>query len=837
MALLARLRAPLALVASGGLSRKIILPAIAAFLMAALAIAVWSGQVMRGLILQGAAERVEVEYASSRSFLAAHLAELKHAVDDPLLHNDLRPQIVRGFSDFVAQRLGKAVEESGASFAQAYDDKLRFIVSSEKTASFQPPAYFTDLAGRLIREKTAEARYVTIPQEALAFQGRADVSPRSPDGSALAVVALGTVTDDFGDPVGHILSFHVLNGDAVFLSGLQKRKGGGGAISLFAGPLCVASTLTVGKERTLQGITLSAAEAAQMLAGGGYSGQVRLLDNPFALRVAPMIGLDGRTEGSVAVTVSLGEFVRRERLLWIQLLIVTLLLVVLFALILRSIVRKTLGAISVILGELRRVSEGELGVKLEVHTKDELQALAEGIEQTLGRLREIVTGVSASFHEVERAAGSLGQIAGELKEGTDQEAEVAQRLHGSAVSLADLTGAVASEMDALREAAQGHGNSLQRISMQVSGTAERADSFASAAESAISAVGEMAMTLAAGTRSIASLTTEITETTAAMSRIDQATREIGELTERSRETASTLAEEAVERGRSAVERTRQGMEGIEALVTALGAAVERVGQSSGRIGEIMAFLSDIADQTGLLALNAAIIAAQAGEHGRGFAVVAAEIRKLSQRTDSSLKDIETLLGTIREESRAAVQEASRGRQVVSDGAAEVRTAVGALERIIEGTGRSRELAENIARQVTSQAEGSSRVAASLDDIARRARELEESSREQEAATEQIHKAAAPMGRNAVEVRRITGEQASAVRMITEQIGESALTAQALAAKARHAEEQIRNLNEAVAVIRKVLAGNQQRSGSLETAVDLLGVEARKVRSSLEIFRL
>jgi len=126
----------------------------------------------------------------------------------------------------------------------------------------------------------------------------------------------------------------------------------------------------------------------------------------------------------------------------------------------------------------------------------------------------------------------------------------------------------------------------------------------------------------------------------------------------------------------------KGMERIADRVKATALSVDALGSSSEQIGNIVATIEDIADQTNLLALNAAIEAARAGEQGRGFAVVADEVRALAERTTRATKEISAMIGGIQKETRAAVVSMEDGVQEVARGSAEAGKSGEALHVIL-----------------------------------------------------------------------------------------------------------------------------------------------------------
>ena len=113
--------------------------------------------------------------------------------------------------------------------------------------------------------------------------------------------------------------------------------------------------------------------------------------------------------------------------------------------------------------------------------------------------------------------------------------------------------------------------------------------------------------------------------------------------------AEKVSREASERGMTAIREAIKGMQNIRQAVEATADVVNRLGKRSQEIGQILKVIDEVTDQTSLLALNAAILAAQAGEHGKGFAVVADEIKDLADRTAASTQEITGLISAVREE--------------------------------------------------------------------------------------------------------------------------------------------------------------------------------------------
>jgi methyl-accepting chemotaxis protein len=147
--------------------------------------------------------------------------------------------------------------------------------------------------------------------------------------------------------------------------------------------------------------------------------------------------------------------------------------------------------------------------------------------------------------------------------------------------------------------------------------------------------------------------------------------------------ASQQSTDAANRGSMVVQQTITGMNVIADRVRETAMTIEALGARSEQIGEIIGTIEDIADQTNLLALNAAIEAARAGEQGRGFAVVADEVRALAERTTKATKEIGQMIKAIQNETKAAVKAMEEGVQEVEKGAVSSQKSGQAIEEILQ----------------------------------------------------------------------------------------------------------------------------------------------------------
>ncbi|TAN43229.1 MAG: methyl-accepting chemotaxis protein [Nitrospirae bacterium] len=191
--------------------------------------------------------------------------------------------------------------------------------------------------------------------------------------------------------------------------------------------------------------------------------------------------------------------------------------------------------------------------------------------------------------------------------------------------------------------------------------------------------------------------------------------------------ASSASKEALDRaasGKEIVAKTVKKMEIIADSVRDAASNITRLSESSEKIGLIVKTINEIADQTNLLALNAAIEAARAGEQGRGFAVVADEVRKLAERTSESTKEIGAIINEIHEDTKRSVSAMEGSKGDVEEGVKFASDASRSLEEIVSASTRGVDMAHMIASATSQQASAAEHVSLSMENIRTITKKLE-----------------------------------------------------------------------------------------------------------------
>jgi methyl-accepting chemotaxis protein len=329
--------------------------------------------------------------------------------------------------------------------------------------------------------------------------------------------------------------------------------------------------------------------------------------------------------------------------------------------------------------------------------------------------------------------------------------------------IGDIAAATNSIRDKLAAAIDAYNRSRSSLAAMVGQVAGTAITVSSASR-------EMASTSEEAGRAASEIANAVGEMAAGAQRqvegIDDARRlgeEVVSATGRSADDAAATAHAAEEaraiaaEGATAVAHATDAMASVRAASSQATEAISQLGAKSQEIGGIVATITGIAEQTNLLALNAAIEAARAGEQGRGFAVVADEVRKLAEESQTAAASIASLIGEIQTETGLAVAVVENGAALSEQGAATVELARDAFQRIGGSVENVTERVGKIAGAVQQIAASALHMGERMDDIAAVAEQSSASTEEVSASTEQTSASTQQIAASAQELARTASE--------------------------------------------------------------------------------
>jgi len=348
-----------------------------------------------------------------------------------------------------------------------------------------------------------------------------------------------------------------------------------------------------------------------------------------------------------------------------------------------------------------RMAAGDSKARVEVHADNEFGFIAENLNR--GALR--IGGGSAKpegLEGLQRSISDLLQVISQAGRG-------------------DLTVRAKSTTDSLGNVVEGVNSMLGNYTTVIERARKSAMDVMASVNSILVSAEEM-------TSGASQQDHEITNTSSAVEELTVSMKQVSNNAEASAE-AARRALDAAEQGNRAVRDTLEGMQRIRASVQASAKKIKSLGDRSLEISEIINVINDITEQTNLLALNAAIEAARAGEAGRGFAVVADEVRKLAEHSRAATKDIAALIKAIQAETNEAVVVMEEGTREVEGGASLADQAGKALEAISSVVRQSAELVQEISLASKQQVRGTEGVAHAMQIISSITRQTSQGSRQ------------------------------------------------------------------------------------------------------------
>jgi methyl-accepting chemotaxis protein len=414
-------------------------------------------------------------------------------------------------------------------------------------------------------------------------------------------------------------------------------------------------------------------------------------------------------------------------------------------------------AVAHLRSEAQRLASGDVRPGEPFESEDELGELSRSFESMMHSLRATLGRVTRAADGIESTAAEMTAVSRSLSSATADQVAAIGRTTSSMEAINRQVGGIADSAQALNVSVEESSSSILELGAAGEELNDTASVLSAKVGEVSTSIEQMIGSVKRVLESAGTLAEASIETSASMEEMASSLREVDASAEETARLSSEVIESA-ETGQVKMVQTIDGMEAIREATETAERVIRSLGGRTSEIGAIVDVIDDVADETNLLALNAAIIAAQAGEHGRAFTVVADEIKDLADRVLASTKEIGGLIGAVQEESSNAIGAIERGTRSVASGVDLTAEAGVSLEEITRASRDSGTRIAGIVAAVREQAKAAVHVVELMERVREGVDQIQAAAAEQDRGNDVIYRSSLAMRDVTKQVRGTTEEQ-------------------------------------------------------------------------------
>lgn len=513
--------------------------------------------------------------------------------------------------------------------------------------------------------------------------------------------------------------------------------------------------------------------------------------------------------------------------------------VILFAIIgSRAITRSVTRPLNLAVAKLGSIADGEgdLTQQLPVYSGDEVGQLAESFNRFMERQRYMVCRIRTVSADLGHATRKIRTSAANVSSGAQQQTTELALSEASLKGIVTDIGGIAESTNNLVDSSRQCTSATLQLGATIEEIAEQMEKLFSSVDTVSTSTQEMDAASNQIEDNIQHLVVMSQQTSQAVAKLDQRIAGI----EQSAIQTGTLSAQAAEDagiGMAAVENSLDGINTISEVISKTGIVIRDLSEQSEAIGQILTVIDDVADQTSLLALNATIIAAQAGDRGKAFGVVADEIRDLAERTAVSTKEIAKIIRGLQNIAAEAVEVVEIGQKRAGEEVARSQKAGQALQKIRQSTVDARTHVEGIVNAAHEQVADSRQINASSQEITQMLGHIATALQQLSSGINQSARSADAMRDIAGRVKSSTEEQAAGSRHISENMETIREMIQRIDSATHDQSGKSEQVVVAINKINQVARQTASSSQELEQVVALMADQSKTLDAQVGTFKI
>ncbi|MCL5422875.1 MAG: methyl-accepting chemotaxis protein [Nitrospirae bacterium] len=491
--------------------------------------------------------------------------------------------------------------------------------------------------------------------------------------------------------------------------------------------------------------------------------------------------------------------------------------------------RKVSRPVESINSALARITAGDLTVEVPGQGDKEIGSIAKGLQFLVETLSTTIARINSLSGNVAAAMGQLTVILNNVGEAARKQSRSVDDMISAVRAANDAQARTTENADKLSLASSENVSSLLEMRSAAEEIASSTGRLFKSAGDSYAMIAEMSQTSKAIAESAGEVSRAVENTSSSVEEISASLNAVRENTRKSSELTSQVRMLLTDRGTHAVADAIEAMEEIVEEVDHSAKIITTLEERSKNIEKILSVIREVTEKTNLLSLNAAILAAQAGEYGKGFSVVADEIRSLSDRTSSSARDIAGIVRTIQSEIHEAVTSISSGVKKVEEGKDLIMRTGEAIGETVEAAQKSSRMATVVEKATEEQAEGLKQIRLSMENVRVMIEQVAKATDEERKGSSHMLDSISDVKEVAEIVKKGTEEHAGGTNVISRNLE---LTQEMVSQISRSAQNQ-KKVNEGI-----VGAVEQMKKAGLSTVRDLeeVTVSFNTLRDEVEVLK-
>jgi methyl-accepting chemotaxis protein len=486
---------------------------------------------------------------------------------------------------------------------------------------------------------------------------------------------------------------------------------------------------------------------------------------------------------------------------------------------------------------IEKITLGDITTDIPYLGDDEIGSIAKGISFLTERLNAIVSKLNNTTVNVSMAIKQVDVLFKNALQSIKRQSSSVRELLKSVDDANKAQSEILNNTEKLASFSSENVSSLLEMKATAEEIASHTSRLYKATEASYAAVVEINQSAKSQTEHSREVVSAIEDTSASVEEIGASVREVEDHAAESAKLAERVKEITSDTGMMAVVNAVEGMEKISSEVNKSVEIVMRLGTRSADIEKVLSVIKDVTEKTNLLSLNAAILAAQAGEYGKSFSVVAEEISALSDRTASSTREISGIVKTIQGDIKDAVRSIDNAKNKVEEGNSLVLKVGEALKEALSGAEQSTEMTHAIERATEEQSAGLRQITDAVEDIRKMMKTVTLAIGEEEKSLSHLLESFGEIKEVADISKRGTEEQASGTRNISKNLELandriSQINMSSLSQKNSN-EEMIKAMNQIDGIGQGLVNDMEDVAISLNT----LSAEIEVLRKEMEVFKI